>query len=247
MEPIDQTAPRQKTRFSIGRVPIHRKVEVRGLLAFGVLSVLLFGFLTIAGEVKEGDTHAFDDAILRSLRSPTDPADPIGPFWLEAIMRDLTALGGYTVLSLLTLLAITYLMMKGKRASAVLVGVAVVGGTVLSNLLKIGFDRPRPDIVAHLVDVHSLSFPSGHAMLSAATYLTLGALLARSERGIVMRSYFIGVAIALTLMIGASRVYLGVHYPTDVLAGWCAGSAWAFVCWWVARWLQRRGSVEPST
>ncbi len=138
-------------------------------------------------------------------------------------MRDLTALGGYTVLSLITVLAITYLLMKGKRASALLVGVAVIGGTALSNLLKLGFDRPRPDIVAHLVDVHSLSFPSGHAMLSAATYLTLGALLARSERGIVMRSYFIGVAIVLTMLIGASRVYLGVHYPTDVLADGAPG------------------------
>lgn len=247
MEPIDSSSRLSKPRRAIGQVPILRKVEVRGLLILGVVSASLLGFLTIAGEVREGETHAFDDAILRALRSPTDPADPIGPFWVEAIMRDLTALGGYTVLSLITALAITYLLMKGKRASALLVGAAVIGGTVLSNLLKLGFDRPRPDIVAHLVDVHSLSFPSGHAMLSAATYLTLGALLARSERGIVMRSYFIGVAIVLTLLIGASRVYLGVHYPTDVLAGWCAGSAWAFLCWWVARWLQRRGSVEPST
>ncbi len=247
MEPIDRTRPLLTHRFDIGRVPILRKVEVRGLLILGLVSALLFAFLTIASEMREGETHAFDDAILRALRSPTDPADPIGPFWVEAIMRDLTALGGYTVLALLTVLAITYLLMKGKRASAVLIGVAALGGMVLSNLLKLGFDRQRPDVVAHLVDVHSLSFPSGHAMLSAATYLTLGALLARSERGIVMRGYFMGVAIALTLLIGASRVYLGVHYPTDVLAGWCAGSAWAFLCWWIARWLQRRGSMEPST
>ncbi|KQQ91515.1 phosphoesterase [Aureimonas sp. Leaf324] len=212
-----------------------------------MISASLFGFLTIASEMREGETHAFDDAILRALRSPTDPADPIGPFWVEAIMRDLTALGGYTVLSLILLLAVTYLLMKGKRASALMMAVAVVGGVILSNLLKIGFDRQRPDVVAHLVDVHSLSFPSGHAMLSAVTYLTLGALLARSERGIVMRAYFMGVAIVLTLLIGSSRVYLGVHYPTDVLAGWCAGSAWAFLCWWMARWLQHRGSVEPSS
>ncbi|MBB3934933.1 phosphatase PAP2 family protein [Aureimonas phyllosphaerae] len=220
---------------------------MRGLAFFGIISASLFGFLTIASEMREGETHAFDDAILRALRSPTDPADPIGPFWIEAIMRDLTALGGYTVLSLILVLAVTYLLMKGKRASALMMAVAVVGGVILSNLLKIGFDRQRPDVVAHLVDVHSLSFPSGHAMLSAVTYLTLGALLARSERGIVMRAYFMGVAIVLTLLIGSSRVYLGVHYPTDVLAGWCAGSAWAFICWWVARWLQHRGSVEPSS
>lgn len=247
MEPIDAPANLAKSSRAIGRVPILRKVEVRGLLILGVVSASLFGFLTIASEVREGETHAFDDAILRALRNPADAADPIGPFWVEAVMRDLTALGGYTVLALLTVLAITYLLMKGKRASAMLMGVSALGGMILSNLLKLGFDRQRPDVVAHLVDVHSLSFPSGHAMLSAATYLTLGALLARAEQSIVMRAYFIGVAIALTLMIGASRVYLGVHYPTDVLAGWCAGSAWAFLCWWVARWLQRRGSVEPST
>ncbi|RIY03794.1 phosphatase PAP2 family protein [Aureimonas flava] len=247
MDPIDRTASLSPSRFDIDRVPVLRKIEVRGLVILGLVSASLFGFLTIAGEVREGDTHAFDDAILRALRSPTDPADPIGPFWVEAIMRDLTALGGYTVLALLTVLAVTYLLMKGKRASALLMGVAMMGGVMLSNVLKIGFDRQRPDVVAHLVDVHSLSFPSGHAMLSATAYLTLGALLARGERGFVMRSYFMGVAIALTLLIGASRVYLGVHYPTDVLAGWCAGSAWALLCWWVARWLQRRGSVEPST
>ncbi len=247
MEPTEPVSRLSTPRPDIGRIPILRKVEVRGLAFFGIISASLFGFLTIAGEMREGETHAFDDAILRALRSPTDPADPIGPFWVEAIMRDLTALGGYTVLSLILLLAVTFLLMKGKRASALMMAVAVVGGVILSNLLKIGFDRQRPDVVAHLVDVHSLSFPSGHAMLSAVTYLTLGALLARSERGIVMRAYFMGVAIVLTLLIGSSRVYLGVHYPTDVLAGWCAGSAWAFLCWWMARWLQHRGSVEPSS
>ncbi|WP_082505075.1 phosphatase PAP2 family protein [Aureimonas sp. Leaf324] len=247
MEPTPPASRLSPRRPDLGRIPILRKVEVRGLAFFGIISASLFGFLTIASEMREGETHAFDDAILRALRSPTDPADPIGPFWVEAIMRDLTALGGYTVLSLILLLAVTYLLMKGKRASALMMAVAVVGGVILSNLLKIGFDRQRPDVVAHLVDVHSLSFPSGHAMLSAVTYLTLGALLARSERGIVMRAYFMGVAIVLTLLIGSSRVYLGVHYPTDVLAGWCAGSAWAFLCWWMARWLQHRGSVEPSS
>jgi undecaprenyl-diphosphatase len=247
MEPTPPASRLSPRRPDLGRIPILRKVEVRGLAFFGIISASLFGFLTIASEMREGETHAFDDAILRALRSPTDPADPIGPFWVEAIMRDLTALGGYTVLSLILVLAVTYLLMKGKRASALMMAVAVVGGVILSNLLKIGFDRQRPDVVAHLVDVHSLSFPSGHAMLSAVTYLTLGALLARSERGIVMRAYFMGVAIVLTLLIGSSRVYLGVHYPTDVLAGWCAGSAWAFLCWWMARWLQHRGSVEPSS
>ncbi len=101
-------------------------MEVRGLAFFGIISASLFGFLTIASEMREGETHAFDDAILRRARSPTDPADPIGPFWVEAIMRDLTALGGYTVLSLILVLAVTYLLMKGKRASALMMAVAVL-------------------------------------------------------------------------------------------------------------------------
>ncbi|ALN72886.1 phosphatase PAP2 family protein [Aureimonas sp. AU20] len=228
------------------RLPILGRIEAQLLLWLVGLSGALLGFVSIAGEVMEGDTHAFDDAILLALRQPGDPHDPIGPFWVEAALRDITALGGYTVLSLILVAAVAYLLLNGKRVSALLVIGAVVGGTALSNVLKVFFDRQRPDVVGHLVDVHSLSFPSGHAMLSAVTYLTLGALLARTEKRFVMRAYFIGVAVALTLLIGASRVYLGVHYPTDVLAGWCAGAAWAFLCLLVARWLQHRGDVEPS-
>ncbi len=228
------------------RLPVLGRIEAKLLLWFLGLSGALLGFVSIAGEVREGDTHAFDDAILRSLRNPGDMHDPIGPFWVEAIFRDITALGGYTVLSMILVAAVAYLLLNGKRASALLVLGAVVGGTALSNVLKVFFDRQRPDVVGHLVDVHSLSFPSGHAMLSAVTYLTLGALLARTEQRFVMRVYFIGVAVALTLLIGASRIYLGVHYPTDVLAGWCAGAAWAFICLMLARWLQHRGNVEAS-
>lgn len=240
------TAPGASPSSRFRRLPILGRIEAKLLLWLLGLSGALLGFLSIAGEVREGDTHAFDDAILRALRQPGDMHDPIGPFWLEASLRDITALGGYTVLSMILAAAVAYLLLNGKRASALLVVAAVVGGTALSNVLKIFFDRQRPDVVGHLVDVHSLSFPSGHAMLSAVTYLTLGALLARTETRLVMRVYFISLAVVLTLLIGASRVYLGVHYPTDVLAGWCAGAAWAFICLLVARWLQHRGTVEPS-
>jgi len=227
--------------------PMFERIEVRGLVILLLASGSLGAFLSIAGEVREGDTHAFDDAILLWFRTPGDTANPIGPAWVEMAFRDITALGGMTVLALLTLSVVGYLLMCRKHASALLVAVAVLGGVVVSSLLKLGFDRPRPDVVAHLVDVHTLSFPSGHAMLSAATYLTLGVLLARTEKRFVVRAYFVGVAIVLTLLIGLSRIYLGVHYPTDVLAGWCAGAAWALICWTVARWLQHRGQVEPSS
>jgi undecaprenyl-diphosphatase len=206
----------------------------------------LLSFAVIAEDVLDGETHGFDERLLRAFRNPNDLADPIGPPWFEIVMRDITSLGSTTVLTIVTLAAVFYLIMDGKRASAALVAVAVSGGALLSYVLKFGFDRPRPDLVAHLVEVSTLSFPSGHAMGSAVTYLTLGALLARTQPRRRIKIYVLTVAVLLTLMVGVSRVYLGVHWPTDVLAGWCAGSAWALICWTVALWLQRHGDIEPT-
>jgi undecaprenyl-diphosphatase len=134
-----------------------------------------------------------------------------------------------------------------KRGAALLVLASVGGGALLSTLLKLSFERPRPDLVPHAVAVYTASFPSGHAMLSAVTYLTLGTLLARIQPRRRLRAYIVAVAVLLTLLVGTSRVYLGVHWPTDVLAGWCLGAAWAMLCWAVALWLQRRGRVEADT
>jgi undecaprenyl-diphosphatase len=122
----------------------------------------------------------------------------------------------------------------------------VVSGTVASTLLKLGFDRPRPDLVAHLAHAQSSSFPSGHAMLSAVTYLTLGVLLARVHKKRRTKIIVMTYAITLTLLIGSSRVYLGVHWPTDVLAGWALGAAWAGLWWLLAWWLQRQGGIERA-
>jgi undecaprenyl-diphosphatase len=207
---------------------------------------ILWVFLWLANEVMEGDTHAFDEALLMALRTPANLADPVGPSWLELAARDITSLGGYPVLILVTLAAIGFLLIVGKRGAALLVLVSIGGGTLLSSGLKELFDRPRPDLVPHAVQVYTLSFPSGHATLSAVTYLTLGALLARVQPERRVKAYLLGVAVLLALLIGASRVYLGVHWPTDVLAGWCVGAAWAMLCWTVALWLQQRGEVETS-
>ncbi len=222
------------------------RLEIGPVSALLVVAAGLFAFLTVADEVREGETHRFDEAILRALRNPLDPADPIGPWWIEAMMRDLTALGGTAVLTLITVVAVLYLALDGKRGAALLVAVSVGGGTLLSTALKLGFDRPRPDLVAHLVDVRSLSFPSGHAMLSAVTYLTIGVLVARVSPKRRIKVYVAAVALVLTLTIGLSRVYLGVHWPTDVLAGWSLGAAWAMACWLGAVYLQRRGAVESE-
>jgi undecaprenyl-diphosphatase len=124
--------------------------------------------------------------------------------------------------------------------------VAVFGGVVLNNLLKFIFERPRPDFVTHLTRVFTTSFPSGHATLSAITYLTIGALLARTYPTFEIGLYFMSLATFLTVLIGVSRIYLGVHYPTDILGGWCIGAAWAIACWTLMAWLQSAGHVEPS-
>jgi undecaprenyl-diphosphatase len=218
--------------------------ELAPFAIFAAIAAMLAAFGKIADQVAGGQTHAFDEAVLRALRDPADLADPIGPAWLEHVMRDITSLGSFTAVTLVALTAIGYLLIDGKRAAAAFVLIAIAGGVALSEGLKHLFARPRPELVAHLVEVQTASFPSGHAMLSAATFLTLGALLARVQSGTRLKAYVISVAILLTLFVGASRVYLGVHWPTDVLAGWCAGAAWAMGCWLLAIWLQSRGRIE---
>ncbi|WP_243369338.1 phosphatase PAP2 family protein [Microvirga solisilvae] len=218
--------------------------QIGPLLSLAACGFFAWAFIAIADEVIEGETHALDSAILLSLRNPQDIANPLGPSWLEEAARDFTGLGGYAILTMLTAATVIYLLMAGKRAAALLVLVSIVGGALLSTGLKMGFERPRPDLVPHATRVYTASFPSGHAMLSAITYLTLGALLARVEKSRRISAFIMGLAIVMTLLVGASRVYLGVHWPSDVLAGWSVGAAWAALCWFAALQLQRRGQVE---
>ncbi|AWK88951.1 phosphatase PAP2 family protein [Azospirillum thermophilum] len=217
------------------------------LLTLAVTAALLLGFVELAGEVAEGETLAFDRHILLALRSAADPDQPLGPWWLQRAAQDLTALGSITILTLITLAALGFLMLTGKRGAALLVLVSVGGGLALSSVLKLLFARPRPDLVPHGDVVLTASFPSGHSMLSAIVYLTLGALLARFVARRRLKAYLLVLAVLLTLVIGSSRVYLGVHWPTDVLAGWSVGASWAAICWLVAQWLQSRGTVERDT
>ena len=181
-----------------------------------------------------------------ALRSPSDSSDPLGPAWLEEAARDITGLGSYAVLGFVFCAVATYLLMTKRRSAALWVSASILGGVLLSNALKFAFARPRPELAAPLARVFTSSFPSGHATLAAVTYLTLGALLASLHNSRRLKLYFIGLAIILTVAIGLSRVYLGVHYPTDVLAGWCIGAAWAALCWSLARWLQQLGKIEPA-
>jgi undecaprenyl-diphosphatase len=204
----------------------------------------IWGFAELADEVVEEETHAFDEAIILSMRSGSDPSDPVGPRWVEELGRDMTALGGVGVLTLLTLSVAGFLLLHRKKRTALLVIAAVGIGVLMSTMMKIGFDRPRPDLVPHQTVVYTASFPSGHSMLSAVTYLTLGALLARIHRLRRVKIYLLGLALMITMAVGVSRIYLGVHWPTDVLGGWALGSSWALLCWLVALRLQRRGRLE---
>ncbi len=233
-------------RSRLLRLLDRHKVDSRILALFLAAAVALFAFLRLGSEILEGETFALDRWLLQALRSAADPSVPAGPGWLREAMVDITALGGVSVLTVLTIVATGYLVAARKPATAAVLVAAVSGGAVASTLLKLAFARPRPDVVGHLVEVSSLSFPSGHAMNSAIVYLTLGALLARAEDDRRVRIYLIAVAVALTLVIGFTRVYLGVHWPSDVLAGWCVGAAWAVLCSLAARTLQRRHAIEPE-
>jgi undecaprenyl-diphosphatase len=216
------------------------------LAALGIALALLV-FAKTAAEMSEGDLREFDESVLQSLRRPDDSRIPIGPPWLVQAAIDVTALGGTTVLALFLVIVVGYLALEHRYDAMVLVVIATAGGGLLGEGLKWWFARKRPAIVPHLVNVGSASFPSGHSMLALVTYLTLGALLARFIPRRRSRTYCVTVSLVLALLVGLSRIYLGVHYPTDVLAGWSAGLAWALLCWLVARYLQYRGRVKPPT
>lgn len=243
MQRRDSDAPsasaRLRARLAGAEIP-----SWRSLVPAAAALLLLLGFIVLAQEVFEGETRRFDESLLLALRMPADPARPIGPAWLPDVMRDITALGGTAVLTLLVAGLTGFLAITGRRRTALLVLAAVLSGVLVSTLFKHGFARPRPDLVPHGTRVTSASFPSGHAMMSALVYLTLGAMLAGTESTRRARIYVLACSAALALLIGLSRVYLGVHWPTDVIAGWTLGTLWALGASLVLRHAQQRGQVE---
>jgi undecaprenyl-diphosphatase len=192
--------------------------------------------------VFEGETLHFDKQILLALRNPANPTVPIGPPWLASAALDITAVGSATVLGLVVLSVAGFLILQGMWRTGLFVVLATSGGWFINGALKQLFQRPRPDIVSHMRDVMSTSFPSGHALTSAVVYLTLGALSMRIAHRRITKFYCMGMAMLTTVLVGVSRVYLGVHYPTDVVAGWLIGLSWALLCWMVERSFERRAS-----
>lgn len=216
------------------------------LALFLLLGVLLTmgGFLHLASEMRENETRSFDEAVILSMREPGKPDEPIGSPRMKEIARDLTALGGVTVLTLVSLVAFGAAAFSGRaKLGAAALG-AVIAGSVATSLLKSGYARPRPDLVEHGVWVSNASFPSGHSMMSAVVYLTLAILTARIQQRHAVRVFIVGVAVLLTVLVGVSRVYLGVHWPTDVFAGWFLGAAWAVLFWLLAMKMDPRPRRE---
>ena len=209
--------------------------EIEWLLVGLGTCVSALVFLKLASAVMAGSTLAFDTKILRAFRKADDPATPIGPAWIEIALGDVTALGGPTVLSLVVLAVVGFLLLHARYRSALAIVLTAVSGEALNAVMKSLFMRPRPALVPHLRVVYETSFPSGHAMNSAIIYLALGAMLMRMTPRRLTKVYCLTIAVLATVLVGISRVYLGVHYPTDVLAGWTIGLAWASVCWLVER------------
>lgn len=239
------------TRFSffhlhrdLTRLLVAARNELGAVAALLVLAGGALAFLELSDDVAEGDTAAFDLAVLEALRRPGDPDGLIGPPWLHVAAADVTALGSITVLGLVVVLALALMLSLRRWSEALVVLVGAGGGVAISQGLKQLFGRERPDLVYRAVEAANPSFPSGHAMLSAVVFLTLGALAARFAPRRRVKALALGAAVLLSLLVGASRIYLGVHWTSDVLAGWSLGAAWAMACW-VAAWAWERRFSKP--
>lgn len=215
-------------------------LEAKILVTLAVSTGLALTFVLLAGWIADGTPIPIDERIMLSMRTATDLSDPIGPKWLEEAVRDFTALGSTAVLSLLVISVTTFLALTRRPSLAWTVLLCTVSGTLLSSFTKMLIDRPRPNLVPHQVEVYTASFPSGHALMAAVVYLTLAILVARTQTEFRVKAFIMGFAVFITILVGVSRVYLGVHWPTDVLAGWCLGSLWALLCWLATRQVTAR-------
>lgn len=210
-----------------------------------VLVLVVFLFLAIANEVAEGEHFHIEQAIMESFRTG-EPARPVGPPWLIDIARDITSLGSVAVLTTATVLVVGFLWLTRRFGAAIFLICASGGGQSLNAGLKAFYDRERPDPAFRWMEIHSPSFPSGHATSSAVVYLALAVLLARLTDDDSHKAYIIGSALVLSFLVGLTRVYLGVHYPTDVIAGWAVGIVWAQCCWFATYAIGRRRLARTS-
>ena len=201
-------------------------------------------FLVLAWLVSDGRTKEFDRAAMLAMRDPANADRAFGPVWFREAAAEWTALGGYPILTLLVAILVVGFLASGRRRTALVALTSLALGASVSSGLKLAFARPRPDLVEHLDRIFTSSFPSAHAMMSTVTFLTIAAMLATLIQRPALRAYTFAVAAMLAILVGVSRVYLGVHWPTDVAAGWAVGVAWASLSWLVADHLLPR--PEPA-
>lgn len=216
------------------------RLEARTLAIWIAVAGAPWLFLALADEVGEGETDALDRQVLLAFRSAADPADPLGPRWFEEAMRDITALGGFTLLSVTVVVATLLLIFHDRRREALVFASTVILAQISSEVLKAIYDRDRPSLVTHGSYAYSQSFPSGHSVMAAATFFTLATVVASVEAKKRTKALIYGLAISFVVMVGISRVYLGVHWPTDVLGGWALGASWALAAWVVLGLLKVR-------
>ncbi len=203
------------------------------VLVFVILGTI-GGFFEFASEIREKDTERFDVAVLTAMRGQDGASSAVDSPMLGEIARDLTALGGATVLTIVTVVSLGIAVFSGRMRLGWMGVSAAVAGSVVTSILKHGYNRPRPSIFEHGSWVYNASFPSGHSMMSAVVYLSLGILVARIQRRRRVKLFIVSISVLLTLLVGISRIYLGVHWPTDVAGGWMLGGAWAVLVWLVA-------------
>lgn len=231
-------------RFFGGILKVSEDLNFVLLAAFGILAIGAYGFAELASEVLEGDVTSVDESILLAFRVPGDLNDPIGSVAVEEAMRDITSLGGIVITSFFTLLAVGYYIVDRRPRAGAFLFFMVFAGIAILFALKFGYARPRPDLVPHAMESLSPSFPSGHSATAAVVYLTIAGLIADAMPSLRLRIFIAGMATIIVIAVGVSRVYLGVHWPTDVLAGWGFGATWAAASWLIERDFKRRGWIE---
>lgn len=220
------------------------RTEIAAVMALFVVALGLVALIEVAGDVTGTGGQVFDRAVLAWMQPVA--GDPRGPWWLEVAATDLTALGGLSVLTLFAVVAIAFLLIQRKRLSALLLVLGLAGGVALSEGLKALFGRPRPPAAFQVVETLNASFPSGHTLLATVLYLTLGVMLTRAFPRAHLKAFVLGAAMTVVLLIGLTRVYLGVHWASDVFGGWCAGAAWAMALWLMAYAVQRRQAIRAE-
>ena len=210
-------------------------LEAQALLIWFALASALWIFFTLGSEIGEGDTSAFDRQLITLLRTSGNSGEPIGPAWFKDSMRDVTALGGFTFLTLMTIVVVLALLFHRKRREAIILTATAVSAQISIEILKFLYDRPRPALLIPQIRAFTKSFPSGHTAESTAIFLTVATVIASLETKHHTKILAYTVATFAILAVGFSRVYLGMHWPTDVLGGWVLGTAWAAAAWTILR------------